>query len=240
MKNEIITTIISAIVGAISGGIVTWLLDLRKERRENKKQSRKNRKEIFENRPEFDIVDYKDYISRTGYGVKQECDLNIFLARIEGVSVDEGIVRAQFEMNDFNTDEWCCAIYTFKNVGKTDVTCVWPISVHKKRVVLYDTRIAKKLAEEGVLSYSVCYDKKIRVGETFILKICYHKDCVIAGTFEATLDLGFEDSNCHFWLQPFFAPEDKVYDSRQVTHKEYREQLLPDKAIECFKKPWLW
>lgn len=42
------------------------------------------------------------------------------------------------------------------------------------------------------------------------------------------------------WVQPLFAPDNKIYQSSMISDREYREQLLPDGAIECFKKPWLW
>ena len=37
-----------------------------------------------------------------------------------------------------------------------------------------------------------------------------------------------------------FAPNNKIYDSYEITYKEYKDEYLPDSAIECFKKPWLW
>ena len=34
------------------------------------------------------------------------------------------------------------------------------------------------------------------------------------------------------------APNNKIYDSYEITYKEYKDEYLPDSAIECFKKPW--
>lgn len=48
------------------------------------------------------------------------------------------------------------------------------------------------------------------------------------------------DDNGVYWVQPFFAPEDKLYESRKITYHEYRNAILPDQAIECFKNPYLW
>lgn len=240
VNNEIIVALIGALAVLITGGLVPVLLQNRKEKREDKKEAQKAQKEIYETRPEFAIEDYKDYTGRTGYGIQLKCDLSVFLARIEGTEINDRVVNAQFRMEDFNQEEWCCVIYTFKNVGKTDVACVYPISMIKRSTVLYEVGLANRMAKEGTLCYSTCYDRKIRVGESFTLKVCYHKERVLLGAFSAALDLGFEDSKGHYWMQPLFAPEDKVYDSSQVTYKEYRDYLLPDSAEECFRKPWLW
>ncbi len=240
MAEEIIKIIISAIAGAVSGGIVSLILDKRREKREDKKEKRMEQKDTFENRPELSIHKYKNYIDQVGRGIDDECDMNIFLAHIENATADNGFVKINYRLEDFNTDEWCCVIYKFKNLGKTDISCVYAISMEKRSVALFDTSYANDFAKNGSLNYSNCYDKKIRVGESFTLKVCYHKERIYSGIFSAALDLAFEDSNGRFWAQPLFAPDDKIYDSKQITHKEYHQNLSPDTAIECFKKPWLW
>lgn len=48
------------------------------------------------------------------------------------------------------------------------------------------------------------------------------------------------DDNGRYWTQPLFAPQDKIYDSRMISPKEYIEQTRTTLAEECFKKPWLW
>ena len=62
MTSELINTIISAITGAFAGGIVTLLLDKRKERREDKKEKQNEKKKIYDDRPELQIIEYKDYL----------------------------------------------------------------------------------------------------------------------------------------------------------------------------------
>ena len=240
MTNEIMCAIISAIVGAISGGAISWLLEVRKECKADKKEQVSAQKKIYENRPELEIIDYKDYTARPGYGVKKDSDINIFLGKIQRVSVEKGIVNAQFKEEHFNSEDWCCVVYTFKNVGKTDINCVNPMCLYKRDTVLCDVDLTQKVLRNGILNYSTWYEQKIHIGETFTMKICYHKECVISGMFTATIDMGLVDVNGRYWVQPLFAPENKMYQSSMLSYKQYREQLLPDVAIECFEKPWLW
>lgn len=240
MKNELICAIISAIAGAISGGVVNLLLEVRKERKEADREKKKAYKKAYENRPELEIVDYKNYIERTSYGVKKECDINIFLGKIERVSVEDGCVTAHYCEENFNSNDWCCIIYTFKNVGKKDIACINPICMYKRDTVLCDVKFIKQILGEGILSYTTWYEKEVHAGDTFTMKVCYHKDCVISGMLTAIMDMGMEDVDGIHWVQPLFAPDNKIYQSSMMSYKEYREQLLPDKAMECFEKPWLW
>ena len=240
MTNELINTIIGAISGAISGGLVNLFMEKRRERREDKKEETRKKKEVYEKRPELDIIKYENNICKIGRGIKENCDINIFLAKIANVQIDNGSVNVYLDEEHLNDDEWCCVIYKFKNKGKTDIQCVNPICNIKKSVVLYDVCNMKELSKLGVVNYSTWYEKKVRVGECFTMKVCYHKDSVMTGTFSAIMDMGLEDDNGRYWLQSLFVPEDKIYNARNVSHKEYINEVMPDIAIECFKKPWLW
>ena len=236
MMNDIIIAFISAIIG----GAVTLLLERRKEHREDKKENGKEKKKIFEKRPELKITEYKEYLGRPGHKLKKECDISIFITKMTNVSVEGDCVTAHYNKDFFNEEEWCCVIYEFKNVGKTDIRCVSPICMYKKDTMLCEVKMSQLVLEHGVLSYSTVYDKKICVGESFTMRICYHKDCISAGMFSAIMVMALEDSNNRYWMQPLFAPNDTIYESYKVTRKEFKEALLPESAMECFKKPWLW
>lgn len=139
-----------------------------------------------------------------------------------------------------NTDEWCCVIYSFKNVGKTNISVLDIICNYKRDTCIFPCAEAMKYAERNLLNYSYCYDRKIRIGDTTTVKICYHKDAIITGIFSAILSVGMRDDNGKYWTQPLFAPQNKVYDSRPISPKDYTEELRYDIAEECFRKPWLW
>ena len=80
--------IANAIVGVILGGAITWLIERRKEKRENCKEAKRQQREAVHNRPEMQITDYQDYVSRIGYGVKQKCDVNLIVAPIDSVTIE--------------------------------------------------------------------------------------------------------------------------------------------------------
>ena len=61
-----------------------------------------------------------------------------------------------------------------------------------------------------------------------------------AGMFSALMSMVLQDDNGRYWSQPIFVPNEKIYNSNRISHKEYRERILANSAIECFRKPWLW
>lgn len=240
MPDELINAIIGAVAGAFSGGIVNLILEKRKEHREDKKERKKEQKEVFENRPELDIIECRNYITRPGYGIKKEYDINIFIAQIQSSTIENDNVYINYNKAHFNKEEWCCVIYTFRNNGKTDIQCINPICNLKKSAILCQESEAKEFLKYRLINYSTWYEKKLRVGETFTMKICFHKDCVLVSTFSAAMSMGLEDDNGRYWIQQFFIPDEKIYNSLEVSHKEYKHHLLADDAIKCFKNPALW
>lgn len=240
VPEDIKTAIIGAIMGALSGGVVDWILAKRRERREDKKEKEKQTQEIYKKRPELDIIGYKNYTERPGYGIKQKCDINIFLTKIWNVSVVNGDVNIEYNDSFFNQEEWCCVIYTFKNSGKTDIQCINPICIEKKSMVLFDVEKVQMFKEYRMLNYSTWYEKKLRIGETFTMKVCFHKDCIMAGAISSLMVMGFQDDNDRFWEQPLFVPEEKIYKANMISYKKYRDKLWTESAIKCFREPWLW
>ena len=221
----------------------------RKERREDALAAKSEQQEIFRNRPEFDIIEYKNYLSRPGYGIKKKCDIEVFVAHIDHVEVEvigkklgakTGNVFAHFHPDDLNTKDWCCVIYVLKNEGKTDISTTNIICHYQKDTCLFPAEYADRYMKENILSYSIWHDRKIRSGRTVTLKLCYHKDRIMAGAFSANMSIGMQDDNGNCWEQPLFAPEDKVYNSEQVTLEQYRKDMSADSAIECFLNPALW
>lgn len=244
MKDEIIIALIGAAFGAIITFITSLIIELYKQKRSEKIVKQKEQKEVFINRPEMALIDYKNYISRSGYGIKQTCDIDLFVAHIEGITTTgnekNDVVYAHYRDEDFNSKDWCCVIYTLKNAGKTDISTLNVICNFKKDTCIFESENAQNWATNNILNYWYCHDKKIRVGETITIKFCYHKEHVIASQISAIMSIIMEYDNGRYWRQPLFAPEDKLYDSYQISYKSYRTDISVAEAEKCFKNPYLW
>lgn len=242
-KSKIIIAIFSAVISSFVTFLFTLIRDKRKEKRAVAFEIERQRKETFQNRPEFEITGYKNYLKRTGYGLNLPCDVEAFVVPIDKVSIegeDNSIVNAHYDMTFFDKGKWCCVIYELKNVGKTDISYIDVICNEQKGTCIFKVASAEKYAEHLMLNYSVLCDKKIRVGQTVTIKFCYHEECVVSGMFSALISLGITDDNDHIWLQPLFAPEEKIYDSRPISAEKYRGYVKTETAEECFRKPYLW
>lgn len=239
MYKDIIEIVVSAILGGLVTFYVTLLINKRKERLDKKEKKDQEQKIAFVNRPEMAIVDYKDYISRIGYGIKQKNDIEIYMAHIDNISINNNLY-VSYDMNQFDPKDWCCVIYTFENKGKTDISYLDVICTYKKDTVIFPCSRAKEYAATQSLNYSWGYDKKIRVGETVTLKICYHKDKIACSMSSANMEIGMEDSLGVKWCQPLFAPYNKIYDSYRISAKDYKTLIDINDAVECFKNPQMW
>ena len=244
MKEEIIIAAVSALIGGLVTYLFTILSDKRKEKREDRLEEKKQNREAFQNRPEMTIVEYKDYISRVGYGVKQPANIDVFVAHISKTSIvgdkRHSSVLTFYEDKSLNIDEWCCVLYTLKNTGKTDISTFYLFSNFQQTTCIFPSSEARQYADANMLNYSYCYDKKIHAGETVSVKICYHKECIVPGLFSAPMSIGMVDDNGKYWTQPLFSPQDRIYDSRRSSLAEFNEMIRTTTAEECFKKPWLW
>ena len=121
------------------------------------------------------VVEYKNYICRTGYGIKKKWDIELCVARITDVSVEDNgkkgrkkreRVWAHFHPEDSNLSKWCCVMYVFKNMGKTDVSTIDIICNYQKDTCIFPCAFVDDYTRSNVLNYSECYDRKIRSGET--------------------------------------------------------------------------
>lgn len=240
MDSQLTTTIISTIAGAISGCIVSFLLDRRREKREDKKEQQKALKEAYVNSPELEITEYKDYINRPGYGLKQACDIDISLIPIDNVNITDSSVSVEFNTDTLDKSNYCCVIYKLTNIGKTDIVNVRVVSHRQKSTVLYPSHSLEVFAESGCLNYYDILDKKIHTEESISLKICYNKDKIPASLISAATSIVFEDRNGNYWEQSLFSPENKIYTPRKISYKDFKRDISIDIAEECFRKPWLW
>ena len=231
LNDELTNMIVSAVVGAISGGFVSLLLDIRKDRRNDKKDKIKEKQNIQKNRPELDIVKYENHQFIENIKDVPSCDIEVFVAVADRFEYGKN-ASAVYNKNNLDKSEWCCFTYVFKNMGLTDINSMNILMTTKRYVCLFETQELDYLLSHGAINYSICYDKKIRVGESVSLKLLYNKNHIPVGSFSAIMLLGLRDDNGHIWEQPFFAPDDKVYESHEISHKEYSQMLRSDDVYD--------
>lgn len=230
--------VISAISGAIAGGIVSCIFcyfnDRRKERRADKKEEEKERQRRFENRPEFKIIKFQTVSKYTEEDFREE-RLQAVTAEFKP-SIEGEFVYANFSAEELDKSEWGSVRYTLENVGKTDVSSISLICQDKRHFWLCDKYLADDLMKSRVLHYVAYFENKVRVGETFEIEVFYNKK----HSYLPMLDIGMQTPDTRFWTQPLFLPCNKVGDSGEIDYTDYLEAVRTEVAEDCFKHPWLW
>ena len=56
----------------------------------------------------------------------------------------------------------------------------------------------------------------------------------------AMISIWLMDINNRVWLQPLFAPHNKIYNSKKKTWKDFQSDNNIEMAIKCFINPMLW
>lgn len=235
MIRDIIVSVISVIVGSVVTFSLTQLASKNKEKKQLKRDT-------YDNRPEFDIINYYDYTETPGKGIDEECDIDVFVSKIKNVDYDRenDDLKINYFDDDLNKDNWCCIIYELKNAGHIDISSFDVVCKDKKYCSIFSTNILNLYIEKGFLNYFICYDKKIRVGQTVKIKFYFNNDRITGGPLSAFMSILLTDDHGSLWEQPLFLPDNKIYDSRRINYKEYKRNKSTDDAIECFKNPYLW
>lgn len=229
MTKEIIIAVMSAVVGALFSLIVSLILEKKKEKCEDSLKEKSRKQEMHQNRPELQIIKYEEYLNPAGYGFNKDCEIDVFLAHITDVEIVEGkkhrIVSARYDDDNNNREGWCCVIYTLKNAGKTNISSLYLIDNLRNDTSLFPSNNIEHCIKHGLLHHIECYDTKIHVDETVKLRICYYKTRIITSLCTASLSFVIEDDNGNYWLQPLFAPRDKLYDSKAISHMRFYEMM---------------
>lgn len=230
--------VVSAIFGAIAGGVVSCVFsyfnDKRKERRADKKEEEKERQRRFENRPELKIIKFQTGAKYTEEDFREE-RLQAVTAEFNS-SIEEGFVYAIFSAEELDKNEWVSVRYVLENVGKTDVSSISLICQDKRHFWLCDKYLADDLMKSRVLHYVANFDNKVRVGETFEIEVFYNKK----HSYLPMLDIGMQTPDTRIWTQPLFLAHNKVGDSGEIDYRDYLDAIKTEVAEECFKNPWLW
>lgn len=232
---NLLVNLLNMLKGSLAKMIGSFLPTIVTRRFDNKAKAIAKREQIHRERPELKITKYSNYLAReNNYGINVKSDLDVLMSFYQEAGVEEndykrGIVYPIYEVDYQNKKDWRCVLYRLKNVGKTAISSFGVISRSKKDLCIFEAEAAANL--KGMLerlNYYVLCDRKIYPEESFTLKLCYNKDMVLCYNFSATLYIGMEDDNGRRWIQPLFAPKEKIYDSRYITYENYRALCSTD------------
>lgn len=246
----------AAILSAIISGVLALLVATkkiqyyhrkdeadRKERESKEKREREEREMLKKDarmfrRPELEIK--KHYKEQEGT-VLGKYDLEVYFDEFLNVEVDGfGGVNANFHKDVLDKSKHFSVVYELENIGKTDIDNLTIMTSHKRTKFLTNLSSLESHVKNGLLSYSATLDKRIKVGETITIKISYNEDRILGPEWAALMNIGFEDVYRTFWVQPFFAPSNRIYVPKEIAEQDYISRIGIDDALECFRNPYKW
>lgn len=238
---EILASVLGGLVGGLFtflGVLITILFERKKMKKEEERLQKEKEEERTKNRPRFEIIEHKKIQKYK----KEDEDVCVLLCFIKGF---EYLGRPSFIYDEEIADEdkLVCAEYLLKNTGNTEIDHLF-LSTNLPR----DTSLFNVLNEENkfcyknkLLNYSVILDKSIKPQETIKVKICYvDKEVVVSNMGNPTVSFWMIDIDNCWWEQKLFSPDNKLYNSKRTTIKEWRNYTDIDVAIKCFINPMLW
>ena len=232
-------------MGGLISGLFTFLGVWLTIRYENKKALRdelkrqKKEEQLFENRPCLEIMGYNKL---SKYSAAKKVDISLLLCGIEDYK-NKGRAMFYYDPKVIESENWVSVEYTLKNIGHTEISHIYFSTNLPKNTSLFgiENKENEMCYENNFLNYSVILDKSVKPRESIKLKICYIDEKIILSNIgSATITIWMVDEKNNWWSQPLFAPENKIYNSKRSSHKEWKDYTDESKAIECFDNPMLW
>lgn len=226
----------AVVASLITLGITTiiQIIFRKNDRKYNEKQeNKKERKQQFLNKAELHIEDKK-------WDSKEKPDICLFMTDFKVSINDKKDVEFHYSKDALKKDKYKHLKFYIKNIGNADINQLDICTTAQKNTMLCDVESIKYIVDSKFVNYSYCYDRKILKNDIILIDIAYLEDSKICNTFSSELALLFRDSYGNLYEQPFFIQQNNLYEPHIITNKDYRLYTLPDTAIECFKKPWMW
>ena len=227
----------NAIVASLITLGITTIIQIifrKSDRKYSEKQdNKKERKQQFLNKAELHIEDKK-------WDSKEKPDICLFMTDFKTSINNKKDLEFHYSKDVLKKDKYKHLRFYIKNIGNADINQLDVCATAQKNTMLCDIESIKYIVDSKIVNYSYCYDKKILKNDIILIDISYLENSKIGNTFSGELALLFRDSYGNLYEQPFFIQQRNLYEPHTISNNDYRIYTLPDTALECFKKPWLW
>ena len=232
------------LLGSILGGLIAGLFTFLGVKRTLEYNKEKEKKDILikadKEKPRLEVTKYLDFnATRNKKTINNDC--NVLVLSIDGYEEDNGRSRFFYNTEALDINKLVYVEYEFKNTGLTEIEDVCITGNIPRNMAVLELERKDFYINENILNYEVWSNKRyIKPGDTLKIRVYYIQEHIISGSFSYPLSIWLNDINGRYWRQNFGSPlndiEKPVYSSR----KEFMGHTDVDKAIECFKNPYMW
>ena len=231
----------TAIIGALVGGLFTWLSAKSNQNHEEKMKNKEIIDKANELKPRLEIQEYNDFNSKKDDEVNEEC-LSILALGILGFADKDG--RAFFKYNDkaVKDNDLVCVEYVFENTGKTEIEEICFSSNLPRWMSIFDMSAKEFYLKNHLLNYDAWANKRyIKPNETVKVRIYYVNNQIPSTNMGSPeFIVWLRDINGFLWSQTLNAPAKEIEISRMRKQGDLKEAIDIRKRIECFRNPILW
>lgn len=180
------------------------------------------KKELIHNRPELEIVSYSPITSECGYN---KLDLNS-IPHIDIFMCYDTNKNEKNSRETFEKDHWVHCEYALRNVGIQSLYSVEVFSQTTGLVVIDLNEHSTSFPKDLMMNSHARYQRRrIHKGDMLLLRLWYHKDCIVRDYYYNPITLILKDFDKNYWEQPINAPYDFLEESNQISSEE-RSKLL--------------
>lgn len=230
-----------SILSGLIGGLFTYFgvrLTLKHEMgKEKKEQILKADAE----KPRLEIVKFLNF-EETKHNRNVNNDWNVLMLDIKKFADDNGRARFFYDEKALNNDNLVFVEYELKNTGLTEILDICITGNLPRNLSLVELERKEFYITENLLNYEVWSNKRyIKPGQSFKLRVYYIKEQIMVSNIGSPmLTIWLNDVNGRCWSQLLASPSKQIEISRFRKYSEFREDINLDKAIECFRNPYLW
>ena len=197
LNNNVVSTIIGAIVGgiiAIIAGDITY-------RRQRKDAEKKEIRENFKNKAELSV---NECFKVNGDNVRE---IYVIPCPYKAKLNKDGFIDTEISKVYSNKQKLKHEIIYLENIGKSDINELEVAIADPKNCAILNAETSSDFISNGLISYGVMLDRKIRVGEAIELNIYYDEKAPISDTISASIEIYYRDSINNVCAQPLFIKE---------------------------------
>ena len=220
----------AAILGVIVGWILSSLTSFILYRRQKKDDEEKDQKERFKHKAEFI---YNQWSRDNGDNTKR---LEVIFCTYKPSMEKAGEINIAYPKNLSNKTKLKTEYFYFENIGESDINELEVAVSNPKTTALIPENNKATFIKNGIISYGVLLDQKIRKGEALELVVHYLENDPVLSALSSSLEIYYRDSLYNICRQPFFPEQRKIYEPSSVDWKEWHNHTNIQKNLEHWKE----
>ena len=238
--------IVASLLGGLVSGLFTFVgvfltisYQRKKDKAEEERIKKEEKKKEFDNRPRFEIENYK---GETLYEDEDSVDVGMLVCSIRDFK-NNGRALFYYDKEIKTPQEWVFAEYVLKNTGKTEISQAYFVTNLPKNTSIFNTSNGENVMcyNNNFLNYKVRLDKSVKPGQSVKIRVYFVRNKIVCSNIgNPLISIWLLDEYGKMWYQDLDAPNNGISDTHLTTKAKLLDYTDERTAIECFINPMMW